>query len=115
MKEQGKSPRASASLVPAYETVWPLGRLAYEVAPVADRTPDLSGKTICELSDWLFRGEEIFPLIRDSLQKRYPGISFIDYTSFGNTHGPKEAEVITALPELLRQGGCDAVISGVGA
>lgn len=98
-----------------YEVVWPLGKKAYDIEPLARRVPDLSGKTVCEIWDWLFRGEEMFPAVREALQKRYPGIKFVDFNAFGNTHGPKEAEVVAALPELLRKRGCDAVISGVGA
>ena len=97
-----------------YEVVWPLGRLAYQILPVKPGPADLKGKTICELSDWAFRAEEVFPVIRESLQKRYPGSKFVEYHLFGNIHSPKEAEVIAALPDLLRKYGCDAVISGVG-
>ncbi len=100
---------------PVYEVVWPLGRSAYETLPLASRSEDLSGKTVCELWEWLFRGDEIFPIVRESLSSRYPGIKFVDYTVFGDTHGSKEKAVIASLPELLRRHGCDAVISGVGA
>ncbi|MBI2909312.1 MAG: hypothetical protein HYX92_16835 [Chloroflexi bacterium] len=98
---------------PSYAVVWPLGKSAYETVPLAARASDLKGKTVCEVWDFLFRGEEIFSLLRESLS--FPGIRFVDYTVFGNTHGTKEREVIAHLPELLRQHGCDAVISGVGA
>ena len=97
-----------------YEVVWPLGKSAYEVVDVPDPVSNLNGKTICELWDWVFAGEEIFPKIREIMTKRYPDIKFVDYTVFGNTHGAKEAEVMASLPESLRQHGCDAVISGVG-
>ena len=97
-----------------YEVVWPLGKIMSEKVTLAPRIPDLSGKTICELSDYGFRAEEIFPLIRASLSRRYPGIKSVEYPTFGNTHGPQEAEIIATLPEKLRQYGCDAVISGVG-
>ena len=100
---------------PEYEVVWPLGKSAYQILPAKPGLTDLKGKTICELSDWAFRAEEVFPILRESLQKRYPGIKFAEYHLFGNTHSPKEAEVITALPDLLHKHGCDAVISAVGA
>jgi hypothetical protein len=66
------------------------------------------------LSDYGFRAEEIFPIVRERLAKRYPGIKFIDFTRFGNTHGPQETEIIAGLAAKLREFGCDAVISGVG-
>ncbi|MBI2907641.1 MAG: hypothetical protein HYX92_08310 [Chloroflexi bacterium] len=100
---------------PTFEVVWPLGKSAYEPMHLAHRGQDLEGSTICELWEWMFRGDEIFPMLRELLSKRYSGIKFVDYNVFGDTHGPKEREVIAALPELLRKHKCDAVISGVGA
>lgn len=100
---------------PAYEVVWPLGKSVYETFPLASRAADLNGKTICELWDWLFRGEEIFPILRELLLKRYPDIKFVDYNTFGNTHSAREKAIIGGLPDMLRQHGCDAVISAVGA
>jgi hypothetical protein len=83
-----------------YGVVWPLGKRASEKVTLVPRITDLKNKTICELSDYGFKAEEIFPLL--------------DYTNFGNTHGPQEAKMVAGLPEKLRQYGCDAVISGVG-
>jgi len=97
-----------------YKVVWPLGKLAYRAIALQSRVSDFKNKTICELSDYGFRAEAIFPIIRESLQKLYPGIKFVEYPEFGNTHGPKEAEVIANLPELIRTRRCDAIISGVG-
>lgn len=100
---------------PRYEVVWPLGKSAYQTVPLAKRDADLSGKTICELWQWLFKGHSLFPMIREQLSRRYPGIKFVDYETFGNIHGPKEAQIMGTLPEMLREHGCDAVIAGVGA
>ena len=97
-----------------YKVVWPLGKRAAEKVALAPRIEDLRNKTICELSDYGFRAEGMFPLIRASLSRRYPGIKFVDYDTFGNTHGPHENEIIATLAERLHQYGCDAVISGVG-
>ena len=100
---------------PMYQVVWPLGKSVYEILEPAPRVSDLRGKTICELYDDLFRGDEIFPLVRNLLQKRYPGAKIVDYTMFGNIHGHEVAKVIATLPEQLHSHGCNAVISGVGA
>lgn len=100
---------------PVYKVVWPLGKSMYEPLPLAKRADDLSGKTICELWDWLFKGDEVFGGIREALSKRYPGIKFVDYSVFGNTHSRKEKELMDALPAMLREHGCDAVISAVGS
>lgn len=100
---------------PMYKVVWPLGKAVYEPLPLAERSDDLSGKTVCELWDWLFKGDDIFKKLRELLAKRYLGIKFVDYSVFGNTHSRKEKELMGALPGLLRQYGCDAVISAVGS
>jgi hypothetical protein len=98
-----------------YDVVWPLAPSAAPTASLAARSDDLHGKTVAELWDYLFKGEEIFPLIRQQLAARYPGIRFVEFEAFGSTHGRDEKELAAALPGLLRQHGCDAVISAVGA
>ena len=100
---------------PVYRVVWPLGKAAHDTGKGGRPVSDLGGKTVCELWDGMFRGDEMFPLIREQLGKRYPDIKFVDYTVFGDTHGPNERGVIAALPDLLREHRCDVVISGVGA
>jgi hypothetical protein len=97
-----------------YDVVWPLGKAMYESVTPAPRIESLENITVCELSDYGFRAEEIFPIIRACLSERFPGIKFIEYTNFGNTHGPRETEIIAGLAEKLDQYGCNAVISGVG-
>ncbi|MFC1905707.1 UGSC family (seleno)protein, partial [Chloroflexota bacterium] len=99
---------------PVYRVVWPLGKLIHRTFSLGQRISDFNGKTIGELSDWSFRTTEVFPIIRELLSRRYPGIKFIEYSTFGDTHGTKEREMIAALPELLHKHRCDAVISGIG-
>src|SRR5207245_11712571 len=79
------------------------------------RSAGLSGKTVGELWDYLFKGEEMFPLIRKALETRYPGIRFVEFETFGSIHGRDEKELAATLPALLRKHGCDARISAVGA
>ena len=100
-----------------YEVVWPLGRSVYQELPSRLGLADLSGKTICEFWDWAFRGGEVFPIVRESLVKRYPGTKFVDYTVFGSVlpRARKESDILARLSDLLQKNGCDAVISGVGA
>jgi hypothetical protein len=100
---------------PVYDVVWPLAPSAAPAGTLAARTPDLSGKTVGELWDYLFKGEQMFPLLRERLAQRYPGIRFVEYERFGSIHGRDEAEMARTLPEQLRTHGCDAVISAVGA
>ncbi len=100
---------------PKYNVVWPLGKLASPELDLPSRVSDLKGKTVAELSDYLFKAEKIFPFIRKAMRERYPGIKFVEFDIFGNIHGAREAEKIAALPRLLHEYGCDVVISGVGA
>ncbi len=96
-----------------YEVVWPRGRKTVEVTSLAERLQSLEGKTIALIWDYLFRGDEIFPVLEAELGKRFPGIKFVNYDVFGSTHGHDEGEVIAQLPEKLKEHGADAVISGM--
>lgn len=101
---------------PLYEVVWPLGKSV--VAPAIEPTvpiSDLNGKTVAELWDWLFKGPEMFAIIRQRLRERFPDVRFVDYETFGNIHATNEGEILSSLPEMLRRHGCDAVITAVGA
>ncbi|MBI2907055.1 MAG: hypothetical protein HYX92_05305 [Chloroflexi bacterium] len=98
-----------------YEVVWPLGKSVSETAPLADRSQSLAGKTVCEVWDRIFRGDEIFTILHEELPRKFPGIKFVDHSKFGNTTGPKERQVVAELPSKIKEYGCDAVISGVGA
>lgn len=100
---------------PAFEVVWPLGRSAFKTRAPNARIADLSGKVVGELWDYLFRGEEIFPILREELAKRFPGIRFVTYDVFGNVHGPQQRELVADVPKLLERHGCNAVISAIGA
>ena len=99
---------------PLYKVLWPRGQKVVKITPLAKRLNTLEGKTVCELWDWLFRGDEIFPMVEKMLAERYPGIKFVSYKEFGNTHGAEEGKIVANLPSTLKKYGCDAVISAVG-
>jgi hypothetical protein len=63
----------------------------------------------------MFKGEVIYPEIREALKARYTDLKFVDHTHFGNVHGANQNQLIADLPQLLKQHGCDVVISGIGA
>jgi hypothetical protein len=100
---------------PLYEAVWPLGKSHWDKRDLNPGIGDLNGKTIAEVWDRVFRGEEIFPAIRDAVRSKFPGARFVEYDTFGDTHGVNQKQVLADLPELLRRHEVDAVISGVGA
>lgn len=75
---------------------------------------DLNDKTICELWDGIFRGDAMFPIIRDELRRRFPRLRFIGYGSFGDIYADRGSGVSRDLASRLGAHGCDAVIAGVG-
>ena len=74
----------------------------------------LAGARVALLWDYLFRGDELFPLLTDELTKRFPDIDVLGYETFGNLHGADEKERVGRLPDDLRSRGVDAVVSGMG-
>jgi len=98
-----------------YRVVWPRGAGTVRASDVAPRLSTLEGKTIGQLWDDLFRGDEIFPILEEELARRFPGVKFVGYEEFGNFHGAREAQVSAQIPDRLRAHGADAVIVGIGA
>ena len=97
----------------------PAGMETTEKKAVAPRVHDLSGKTVGEIWNGVFRGDETFPIVRELLKRRYPGIKVIPYTEFpffpGDDRPAAQREVARTIAALAREKGCDAVISGNGA
>ncbi|MBI2910382.1 MAG: hypothetical protein HYX92_22280 [Chloroflexi bacterium] len=104
-----------SNMQPVFRVVWPLGRTRTEASLVSSPLADLNGKTVCEVWDRQFRGDEVFAVVKERLRRRYPGVKFVGHEAFGNTHGPDEREVLAALPGRLVEHGCDLAISGMGA
>jgi UDP:flavonoid glycosyltransferase YjiC (YdhE family) len=97
-----------------YAVVWPRSPKTAQVVELAKRPASLEGATIAFLWDYLFRGDEIFPIIERELSARYPNVTFVPYQTFGTTHGEGEHEVIAAMADKLGELGVDAVVSGMG-
>jgi hypothetical protein len=97
-----------------YEVVWPRSRRTVGVRPLARRLDSLEGKKVAQLWDYLFRGDEVFSVLEEGLAKRYPGLEFVSWREFGNTHGEDEAKILAGLPARLKQMGVNAVVSGMG-
>jgi len=93
---------------------WPRGRKTIAYQPVSERLSTLEGKKVAFLWDYLFRGDEIFPMIEEGLAQRFPGVQVVGYETFGSTHGSDEVAVLNALPAKLKEMEVDAVISGMG-
>ncbi len=97
-----------------YDVLWPRGKRAIENLPLAKRPDTLKGLTIGELWDGLFRGNEIFPVLRKEISKRFPDVTFIPWTDFprDGDHGFPDWDLHPGLPA---EKGCDLVIVGTGA
>ncbi|MDX2156009.1 MAG: hypothetical protein SFW09_05800 [Hyphomicrobiaceae bacterium] len=97
-----------------YAVVWPRSARSVEVKALAPRLPTLEGRTIAFLWDYLFRGDEIWPVLSAELGRRFPGMRFIGWEEFGSTHGDEEHKVLAELPGKLKSLKVDAVVSGMG-
>jgi hypothetical protein len=100
---------------PLFEVVWPGGRRATRQFAVTPGLDNLDGKVVAELWDRVFRGDQIFPLVREQLRRRFAGVTFVDYDKFGDIFGWNESEVVRRLPDLFERHRVDAAIVGVGA
>jgi len=85
----------------------------------AKRLETLNGQVIGELWNGDFKGNVTYPIIRNLLQKRYPSLRIIPYTEFPHTHvsdnATKQRERAAQIAALVKEKGCDAVMSGNGA
>ena len=97
-----------------YAVVWPRSARTVEVKALSSRLPTLEGKTVAFLWDYLFRGDEIWPVLSEALGARFPNMRFIGWEEFGSTHGDEEHAVLAGLPAKLKALGVDAVVSGMG-
>ena len=96
-----------------YEAYWPRSARQQRTRALAPRLATLEGKTVAQIWDFLFKGDEVFALLEEGLKKRYPGIRFVSWREFGSTHGGEEKEALAALPRRFKELGVDAVISGM--
>ena len=102
-----------------YEVVSPLGEPAVNMKTMAPRLDGLEGKTIGEIWNGGFRGDESFPMIRKILRERYPTVKIIPYTEFSlstvaSMFPDEKQKTLDALRAEIREKGCDAVITGNG-
>ena len=97
-----------------YRAFWPRSPRQAQLRPLSKRLDTLNGKTVAQLWDFIFRGDEVFALLEEGLKKRYPDVRFVSWKEFGCTHSNEEHEVLAALPRRFRELGVDAAISGMG-
>ena len=97
----------------------PAGVQVVEQRSIAPRLPDLAGKTVGEIWNGVFKGDETFPIVREMFRKKFPATKIIPYTEFpffpGDDRPHAQQEVARQIAALAKEKGCDAVISGNGA
>ena len=97
-----------------YAAFWPRSPRQSKIQPFAKRLESLDGKTVAQLWDFLFRGDEVFDLLEEGLKQKYPRVRFVSWREFGNTHGKDERQLVADLPRRFKELGVDAAISGMG-
>jgi hypothetical protein len=100
-----------------FEVVWPSGRSAVSEVGLSEALDGIDGKTIGFVWDHVFRGAEMWEIIKERLSADYPGTRFVDYPVFGDIHGSVASEraAVAGIPDKLREYRVDAAIVGVGA
>ena len=96
-----------------YEVVWPSGERKQALQPLARRLDTLNGKTIAQLWDFLFAGDEVFSQLEQELRVQYPEVKFVSWREFGSTHAINEKELLASLPQRFKELGVDAAISSM--
>ena|SRR5687768_7693017 len=96
-----------------YEVVWPSGERKQTMRPLANRLDTLNGKTIGQLWDYLFAGDEVYAALEDKLREQYPDVKFVSWREFGSTHAVNEKELLASLPQRFKELGVDAAISSM--
>ena len=101
------------------EVASPLGLDTVKRAEAARRLDTLSGKTIGEVWNGVFKGDVTFPVIGRLLQARYPDLKIVPFTEFphapGSDNPARQRELARDIAALAKEKGCDAIISGNGA
>jgi hypothetical protein len=94
-----------------YDVVWPCGDRKQKMRPLAKRLDTLNGKTIAQLWDFLFAGDEVFIALEKKIAERYPDVKWVSWREFGSTHAVNEKELLASLPQRFKELGVDAAIS----
>lgn len=96
-----------------YEVYWPRSPRQTGIKPLAGRLETLNGKTIAQIWDFLFRGDDVFAHLETAIKEKFPTAKFVSWREFGSSHGGEEKEAIAAFAKKFKAMGVDAVISGM--
>jgi hypothetical protein len=96
----------------------PLGLPATQNKGIARRLDTLEGKTVGEVYNHHFKGDQMFALYRQLLQQRYPGVRIVPYTelpaSYVGGDPATQRRIAQEVAARAKEKGVDALIAGNG-
>lgn len=97
----------------------PEGVQVVEQKTISPRLASLAGKTVGEIWNGVFKGDETFPVVREMFRKQFPDTKIVPFTEFpfvaGDDRAHAQQEMGRHIAALAKEKGCDAIISGNGA
>lgn len=99
-----------------FSVLHPVGDPMESAEISAARVQDFNGKTICAVSNGMFRADTVTNTFGELIKKRFPLAKFIPWSEMPviSVWGDVDRS-IGELREALQQKGCDAVIAATGA
>ena len=98
--------------------VSPLGVPITQRTGLAPRLDSLAGKTIGEVYNHHFKGDQMFALYRELLTERFPGVRIIPFSempaSFVGGDPASHRRIAQEVAAAAKEKGCDALIIGNG-
>jgi hypothetical protein len=96
----------------------PVGLPVTQNKGLAPRLESLEGKTIGEVYNHHFKGDQMFALYRELLTERYPGVRIMPFAelpaSFVGGDPATQRRIAQEVASLAKEKGCDALIAGNG-
>ena len=100
------------------DVISPVGLPRTQQNGVAPRLGSLEGKTIGEVYNHHFKGDQMFGLYRELLIQRYPGVRIVPYTelpaSFVGGDPATQRRTAQEIARVAKEKGIDALIAGNG-
>lgn len=85
---------------------------------IAPRLNTLAGKTVGEVYNHHFKGDQMFALYRELLQQRYPDVRIVPFTelpaSYVGGDPSTQRQIAQEVAAQAREKGIDALIAGNG-
>jgi hypothetical protein len=96
----------------------PLGLPVTQNKGIAPRLDTLEGKTVGEVYNHHFKGDQMFALYRQLLRQRYPGVRIVPYSelpaSYVGGDSATQRRIAQEVAVQAKEKGIDALIAGNG-